>query len=169
MTGAVFHPLETAHLAEIIRQAERGYPDEVCGAVIGRRGEPAGYEVRPLPNIAGEQFPRGPDGEPRSARTAYLVDPLAECRLLREIDDDGRDLVVLYHSHPDADAGFSAMDRAMALTPDGEPWWPGVSYLVVSVRQGRAQSAAYFSWDPLRKEFAPHSLPVPLSDDSSTI
>ncbi|MFA5026779.1 MAG: M67 family metallopeptidase [Candidatus Methylomirabilota bacterium] len=169
MKRAPRHLLEAAQLAEIIRQAERGYPDEVCGAVIGRRGEPAGTEVRPLPNIAGETAPFGPDGKPRSARSAYLVDPLAECRLLREIDDDGREILFLYHSHPDADAGFSALDRAMALTPDGDPWWPGVSYLVISVHKGRARSAAYFSWDPASRNFIPQPLPLSPLDNSSPI
>ena len=148
--------LAAEQLREILREAEAGYPEEVCGAVVGRRGEPGTYEVRPLPNIANRQGPRGPDGRVRDARTAYLVDPIAECRLLKELEDSGREIVVFYHSHPDADAYFSPMDRELALLGGREPWWPGVSYLVVSVRRGQAKGAAFFTWDPDRREFMEH-------------
>jgi [CysO sulfur-carrier protein]-S-L-cysteine hydrolase len=62
----------------------------------------------------------------------------------------------LYHSHPDHDAYFSAMDRERALWPGQEPpepLWPGVAYLVVSVRKGRACQARYHVWDDAAKEF----------------
>lgn len=156
--------LSPDHLGRIVREAEAGYPEEVCGAVIGRRGESDTYEIRALPNIANRAGPRGPDGSVRDARTAFLVDPVAECRLLREIEESGREIVIFYHSHPDADAYFSAMDRELALAGGREPWWPGVEYLVVSVRQGRAVAAALFAWDPLRREFADHPVPVPVPE-----
>lgn len=160
------HPLTPEQLGEIARLAEAGYPDEVCGAVIGRRGEPATYEIRPLPNIAGREGSNALDGRARDARTAYLVDPLAEIRLLRELDDDGREIVALYHSHPETEAVFSALDREMALTPGGEPWWPGVSYLIVSVRGGTARTAVYFTWDPAAGEFAASPVVWPIRVDS---
>jgi proteasome lid subunit RPN8/RPN11 len=155
--------LEPRLIREIARLAEAGYPEEVCGAVVGRRAEPGSFEVRPLPNIAGRQAQRGSEEMIRDARTAYYADPVAECRLLRELDEDGREIVALYHSHPDAGAYFSALDREMALLPDGSPLWPGVSYLVLSVRGGRAASAALFDWDPERRCFLERPLPLPPS------
>jgi proteasome lid subunit RPN8/RPN11 len=61
--------------------------------------------------------------------------------------------VVLYHSHPDAGAYFSTMDRQWALTPGGRPLWDGVGYLVVSVRDGRADEARLYTWDPASRDF----------------
>jgi proteasome lid subunit RPN8/RPN11 len=164
MTTLRANDLSVERLREILRQAEAGYPEEVCGAVIGRRGEPGTYEVRPLPNVANREGPRGPDGRARDARTAYLADPVAECRLLKELEDSGREIVVFYHSHPDADAYFSAMDRELALLGGREPWWPGVRYLVISVRGGRANGAALFAWDPGRHEFMEQPVPVPVPE-----
>jgi proteasome lid subunit RPN8/RPN11 len=161
VTNTTAGDLPLRALREIVRQSEAGYPEEICGAVIGRGGAAETYEVRPLPNIANREAPRSADGTLRDARTAYFVDPVAECRLLRELDEDGRQIIAFYHSHPDADAYFSALDRECALIGGREPWWPGVDYLVVSVRQGQAADAAVFAWDPASREFVKRAVPLP--------
>lgn len=155
------HTLPEEHLAEILRQAEAGYPEEICGIVVGKPGEPATYRVRQVPNIANRERQRDPAGIERDARTAYRMDDREVLRVLREADEAGGDVIVFYHSHPDHDAYFSAMDRDRALRADGEPLWPGASYLVVSVRAGRAAAARYFAWDEGRKEFAEAPVRLP--------
>lgn len=148
------HALTDEQMAEIIRQAEAGYPEEICGIVIGRLGEPETYRVRQVRNIANQERQQDPGGMERDARTAYRMDDREVLRVLREADEAGWDVVGFYHSHPDHDAYFSAMDRDRALRADGEPLWPGAGYLVVSVREGRARQARYFVWDGGRKDFA---------------
>jgi len=140
-------------LVEIVRQAEAGYPEEICGMVIGEPGSSETYRVRHVTNIANREPQDDPGGLPRDARTAYKMDPLEQLRVLREADGQGWDVAVFYHSHPDHDAYFSRMDRERALAPDGEPVWPGATYLVVSVIGGRARGAACYRWDPRRREF----------------
>jgi proteasome lid subunit RPN8/RPN11 len=154
--------LTEEQLAEIVRQAEAGYPEEICGVVIGLPGEPETYEVRAVRNIANQERQRDPIGLERDARTAYRMDDRELLRVLREADDRGWDVVTFYHSHPDHGAYFSAMDRQRALRAEGEPLWPGANYLVVSVWDGRARDARYFVWDDRGKDFAevPARLPA---------
>jgi proteasome lid subunit RPN8/RPN11 len=159
--AAVYSLLE-GQLADILRQAEAGYPEEICGIVIGKPGVPETYRIRQVPNIANQDRQRDPAGFERDARTAYRMDDREVLRVLREADDAGWDVVTFYHSHPDHDAYFSLMDRDRALRADKEPLWPGANYLVVSVRNARAVDARYYVWDEVRGDFSefPASLPV---------
>jgi proteasome lid subunit RPN8/RPN11 len=150
-------------LTEIVRQAESGYPEEICGLVIGCPGTPETYGVRPVTNIANREPQDDPGGQPRDARTAYKMDPLEQLRVLREADERGWEVLVFYHSHPDHAAYFSAMDRERALMADGEPLWPGATYLVVSVIGGRAHGTACYRWNAVRREFREHSVPCPVA------
>ena len=173
---AAVYPLPASQMAEIVRQAEAGYPEEICGIVIGEPGKPETYRVRQVPNIANQDRQRDPAGFERDARTAYRMDDREVLRVLREADDAGWDVVTFYHSHPDHDAYFSLMDRDRALRvgdpsllagspsgleagsetlrADSEPLWPGANYLVVSVRTSRAVDARYYVWDGVRGDFA---------------
>jgi proteasome lid subunit RPN8/RPN11 len=154
-------PLPDGVLAEIVRHAEGGYPEEVCGMVIGRPGAPETYRVRPVANLANHELQADPGGCLRDARTAYKMDPLEQLRVLREADAAGWDVVLFYHSHPDHGAYFSGMDRERALTPDGEPLWPGATYLVVSVMGGRARAASQHAWDARCRGFAERPIRLP--------
>jgi len=140
-------------LREVMRQAEAGYPDEICGMIVGRREALATHRVRQVTNIANREPQEDPGGVPRDARTAYKMDPLEQLRILREVDERGWEVVAFYHSHPDREAYFSRMDRERALAPDGEPIWPGAIYVVVSVMDGRARRAAAYRWDPGARDF----------------
>ena len=42
----------------------------------------------------------------------------------------------------------------MALGGGDEPLWPGVRYLVVSVRAGTVDGARFFTWDGKKRDFA---------------
>jgi proteasome lid subunit RPN8/RPN11 len=159
---AIVHALAEDQLIEIVRQAEAGYPEEICGIVIGERGVPKTYRVRQVRNIANQERQQDTMGVERDARTAYRMDDREVLRVHREADEAGWEFVMFYHSHPDHDAYFSDMDRHRALLPTGELLWPGANYLVLSVRRGRACDARYYAWDDARKDFveAAASLPV---------
>lgn len=159
--AVTIHTLTAEQLAEVVRQAEAGYPEEICGVVIGKPGAPETYRVRQVTNIANRERQQDPTGTERDARTAYRMDDREVLRLLREADEAGWEVVTFYHSHPDHGAYFSAMDRDRALRVDREPLWPGANYLVVSVRAGRAREARYFAWDDARKDFVDLAASVP--------
>jgi proteasome lid subunit RPN8/RPN11 len=158
-TGA--QALPAGILSEIVRHAVAGYPEEVCGIIIGHPEAPETYRVRPVANVANREPQEDPGGVPRDARTAYKMDPLEQLRVLREVDQYGWEVVAFYHSHPDHEAYFSRMDRERAVGPDGEPIWPGAAYLVVSVVGGRARGAVRCCWDPRARGFVESPLTLP--------
>jgi len=151
--AVMVHALTEAQLREIVWQAEMGYPEEICGIVVGKPGSPESYRVCQVKNIANQERQQDTKGVERDARTAYRMDDRDVLRVLREADEAGWDVVTFYHSHPDHDAYFSAMDRDRALRADHEPLWPGANYLVISVRRGQAEDARYFAWNEAGKEF----------------
>jgi proteasome lid subunit RPN8/RPN11 len=146
-------------LKAIIAHAEEGYPDEVCGIVIGKAGDPKTNAVRRCLNVANTYHQEDPIRYPRDARTAYIMDPQDLLRIQLEADAKGLDFLVIYHSHTDHDAYFSPTDRELALF-EGEPLWPSAQYLVVSVRNKKAQDFKSFIWDPLIKDFKNLMVPV---------
>jgi proteasome lid subunit RPN8/RPN11 len=80
------------------------------------------------------------------------MDPKDLLRVQSEADAKGLEFVVLYHSHPDHEAYFSETDRELALF-DGEPMWPQLRYLVVSVKNGKVSYFKVFGWDSIEKQF----------------
>jgi [CysO sulfur-carrier protein]-S-L-cysteine hydrolase len=147
-----------ASLDAIVAQAEREFPYECCGFIIG---DGALEEVRPIANIQNLKHAENPVAFPRDARTAFLMDPKEHLAVLNEIDRRKLKLLVVYHSHPDHDAYFSATDRAQACSFDAaEPDYPDTVYLVMSIRGGKFARAAAFGWDAGAKEFAEIGLDI---------
>jgi proteasome lid subunit RPN8/RPN11 len=146
-------PLREIPLQLVCRQAEAGYPEEICGIIVGTPGQPDTVQVRQVPNIANRDPQRDPTGFERDARSAYRMDDRAVLQVLREAEAAGQEVLGFYHSHPDHEAYFSAMDRERATLQGAEPLWPGAFYLVVSVLRGRAIHAKYFAWDGASRDF----------------
>jgi proteasome lid subunit RPN8/RPN11 len=91
------------------------YPNECCGALIGRDGVVTG--ASPLPNTTDE----GP-------RRRFLVRPEDYREAERRASAAGGELLGFYHSHPDHPAQPSQYDLDHA--------WPFFSYVIVAVRAG---------------------------------
>jgi proteasome lid subunit RPN8/RPN11 len=129
-----------ADAADAIREHGRqAYPDECCGALIARDG--LVVEAFALPNTTAE-----------GARRRFLVGPsdyrAAESRALAA----GGELTGFYHSHPDHPAQPSEYDRAHA--------WPNLSYVIVSVRAGRAEDMTSWRLGDDRDAFEEEELSV---------
>jgi proteasome lid subunit RPN8/RPN11 len=98
---------------QIQQHARNGYPEEVCGILVGR-----GHSVVhcfPIPNAA----------EPHQRRARYALDPRDILRADRKAQALGLDIIGCYHSHPDHPAVPSATDRSLA--------WEILLYLIVPV------------------------------------
>jgi proteasome lid subunit RPN8/RPN11 len=140
----------------MIAQAEREFPFECCGFVIA---DSTTEEVRPIKNIQNRKHAEDPAAFPRDARTAFLMEPREHLAVMKEVDRRKLELKVVYHSHPDHDAYFSATDRAAACSFDpSEPDYPDTIYIVMSIRSGKFVNAAAFAWDTEKKEFGEISL-----------
>src|SRR5262249_15572668 len=124
-------------------------------------GNDSSEEVRPIANIQNRMHAEDPVAFPRDARTAFLMDPKEHLAVMNEIDRRKLDLRIVYHSHPDHDAYFSATDRAQACSFDpNEPDYPDTAYIVMSIRGGKFVRAAAFVWSVADKEFVEAPLVV---------
>ncbi len=115
------------------------YPNECCGALIGRDGVVTSTYA--LPNTTEE----GP-------RRRFLVRPSDYQEAEKRASQAGGDLLGFYHSHPDHPARPSQYDLDHA--------WPFFSYVIVSVREGVSQDMTSWRLREDRSAFDPEDLNV---------
>ena len=140
-------------LRQINDHAEAVYPEECCGVVFAHLAAPDTLtRVRRCRNAQGDFHALDPQAFPRTARTAYFIDPPDLLAIEKETRDRGEFVRVVYHSHPDAEAYFSEEDQRRARS-HGEPVFPGVQYLVISVKLKKAEQIRMFEWDTKSRTF----------------
>lgn len=130
-------------LAACYADAARCYPDEACGLLIGPRAADGGPcdEVRVCENAQNRLHALDPETFPRTARTAYQL-PSKDVLFLQRSLDGERPARIIYHSHVDVGAYFSAEDER-AATLDGELIYP-VDYLVIDCGPDGVRGARLF-------------------------
>jgi len=133
----------------ICSEGERGYPQECCGLLAGRK-EAESFMVQSIVpmqnNVASTILDR------------YLIDPKERALAEEKISSDGMELIGFYHSHPDHDAYFSQTDLENSEEYQfGTPWLPPTYvYLVLSVKKKKAGDVAAF----VIKEGKAETMPV---------
>ncbi|GEM_PF-2093279 len=132
----------------VVADCLANYPNEACGFVV--RTAEGGFEAVVCRNLQDRYHELDPTTYRRTARTAFKLN---EMKIARAIEA-GQELVCIYHSHCDAGAYFSDEDVACAVM-DGEPLYPGVEYLVVSVFGGSLRGAELYTFDPNSGGFKP--------------
>lgn len=151
------------YLDAIRLHAERDYPNECCGVLLGRADSNRKeiLQVEPLRNLraaaggGGDVLPLDEPGR-ESERNRFLIGPGDVLRVEKEARARGLDIVGYYHSHPDHPAQPSIYDREHAF-----PWY---SYVIISVEAGRA--GAYSSWtlSEDRTEFQSEAIEIPAQE-----
>jgi proteasome lid subunit RPN8/RPN11 len=116
-------------LEAIRAHGAEGYPEEICGVMIGTRGDKTVTEAKRAKNIVGQRDSQWPDLGKERKRDRYTIDPRDHIRIAREADAAGLDIVGYYHSHPDHPAQASRTDAEMASAD--------YVYLIVSVHEGK--------------------------------
>lgn len=119
--------IEATPWQTMVLHAERTYPNECCGAMLGHmQGEDKVVtEAVPLENAyAGEQGAR------------YELRPEALLEADKAARKHGLDLIGIFHSHPDCDAYFSETDLKNSC-----PWY---SFVVLSIQAGTFNHANSF-------------------------
>jgi proteasome lid subunit RPN8/RPN11 len=137
-------------LRDIAAHARATYPAECCGLVL--REASGAFRFQPIANVAGSEA--GQKTSLRGQRDGYVMDSKQLLAALERAEAGGGSLYAIVHSHPDVGAYFSNEDKHMALGGEAEPLWPGVRYLVVSVRKGAVDGAKLYTWDVAAREFA---------------
>jgi proteasome lid subunit RPN8/RPN11 len=97
---------------KIVAHARRDHPDEACGIVAGREGQPERV-------IEMDNAERSP--------TFYRFDAIEQLQVWREMDERDEEPVVIYHSHTATEAYPSRTDIALASEP-------AAHYVLVSTR-----------------------------------
>jgi len=115
------------HLTRAVYQAirthgEETYPNECCGALLGR---PSAEGWRIAESV------RAGNTRIDSAHNRYQIAPIELVKIEREARAKGFEIAGFYHSHPDHPARWSATDFA-------EAHWLGCAYVITEVAVGRA-------------------------------
>jgi [CysO sulfur-carrier protein]-S-L-cysteine hydrolase len=110
--------IDRAAYEAIVAHARRDHPDEACGVVAGPAGSDQPARVVPMLNAA-----RSP--------TFYEFDSQDLLRLYQEMEANGEEPVVIYHSHTATEAYPSRTDISYAAEP-------GAHYVLVSTRAAEA-------------------------------
>ncbi len=99
---------------EIVAHAREELPNECCGMVGGADGEAT--VAIPVVNSAASPL-------------RFEMDPQGQYNALKAIEDDGGELLAIYHSHTKSAAYPSQTDVNQAVN------WPDAIYLIVSLRE----------------------------------
>ncbi len=123
---------------------EETYPNECCGALLGRfvapdpaRNEAGGWVV--------EANVRAGNMRTDSAHNRYQIAPIELVKIERDARGRGLDIAGFYHSHPDHPAKWSPTDFE-------EAHWLGCCYVITAVAQGKATVTNSFFLAGLREE-----------------
>lgn len=142
-------------LQVIFEQAEKEYPHECCGMILGPDEQKGIFtRVRPCRNIQDELNQMDPVTYTRTSATAYVIDSSDLFKIQKEARQKKEAIRIIYHSHIDKGAYFSEEDKRVA-THEGEPVYPGVEYLVISVMKGKVADSCLYHWDEKQKDFLP--------------
>ena len=144
----------------MVDHAQRQYPNECCGAMLGvvrseasrtTAGAAASEKTivvkeitRAVPlinNYQGEQADR------------YEINPMDLLKTDKEAREVGLELIGIYHSHPDCDAYFSKTDLENSC-----PWY---SFVVLSIQKGVFDHANSFLPNAEQTHAEPETLLIP--------
>lgn len=103
--------LPKAFADEIVAHALEEEPNEACGLMAGKDDQ-----VVKLYRVTNAKH----------SPTRFYMEPQELYNAYREIEDNGWELLAIYHSHPKGQAYPSATDVELAT-------WPDVRYIIVSL------------------------------------
>jgi [CysO sulfur-carrier protein]-S-L-cysteine hydrolase len=102
---------------EMVAHAHADLPNECCGMVGGVDGEAS--VVIPVVNSAASPL-------------RFEMDPQGQYNALKAIEEDGKEMLAIYHSHTKSPAYPSQTDVNQAVN------WPDAIYLIVSLQDENA-------------------------------
>lgn len=90
-----------SHLvSEIISHCRKVYPHEACGILAGKKR--AVKKIYKMTNI-------------ENSGVSYMMEPKEQFIVMKEMREEGLDMVAIYHSHPHSDAYPSPRDIKLAF------------------------------------------------------
>lgn len=117
--------LTRAQLDQLFAQMRADAPQETCGMIGGKDGR--AEQIYPIQNVAENRVKN------------YFMEGSAQIRAMQDMDDNGHDILAIYHSHPVSQPYPSATDLRDAWDADmQEPRYPGTLYIIMSLRNSDA-------------------------------
>ena len=112
---------------------EGGYPNEACGALLGREkgSDHEVVEFRGMRNTIQDR-----------PRDRYELDPLEQLRVQKDAEAQGLEIIGFAHSHPDHPSIPSRFDAEHA--------WTFYSYVVASLQDGKLKEARSWRLDDVQ-------------------
>lgn len=145
--------LTSEHGQSIRSHAQRLYPHECCGFLLGRELWRV-QSVLPATNAKGEE----------ERHNRFVITPEASMRAEKEARRLGLSVIGHYHSHPDHPAlpssGFPESDLVNAT-------WPGFAFVIVAVAKGRATDLTCWNLAEDRSKFEP--VEIRMIDSQETV
>jgi len=105
----------------IIAHARKDFPLEACGILGGTEG------------VVSECYPMANTDQ---SNEHFTMEPKEQFAVIKDLRAKGKEMLVIYHSHPETPARPSEEDIRLALTP-------GVSYLIVSLAGAAPEVKSY--------------------------
>jgi len=141
--------LPEAHFRAVTEHASSAYPEECCGALLGRR-------IDKGRKVADVVCCRNVHDTPT---TRYAIDPAELVTVQRNARQRGLEIVGFYHSHPDRPSYASRTDLE-------EAHWMDCSYVIASVESGSIAQVRSFELPAVGndKQFIEEPLIVSYSD-----
>ncbi len=148
-------------LDRIRAHAERDYPHECCGILLGR-SEPVAEAAPGADDTRRLVLDVAPmrNAHTASPQNRFEFDPREHLQVQRRGRERGLEVIGFYHSHPDHPARPSIFDLENAS-------WPGLSYLIVAVAQARAAAANSFELAGDRSHFIQEELEAGVSQEGA--
>lgn len=124
---------------QIKRLGARAYPYEGCGLLLGANDGPHNrvMGIRPMVNV-------WPVEEERRVRFRIAEDDWRDAEFAAMAEN--MDIIGIFHSHPDSPPVASPRDLDWAS-------WPGYSYLITEVREGKPLSSRSWQLESDRSGF----------------
>ncbi len=156
-------------LAECHAHGVDAYPEESCGFIVGSLDDVESLEtVYPMRNIMNELHKEDPKQYPRTGRDGYMIDPREHMKLENFLKKIGKQIKVIYHSHPDVGAYFSEKDKEDALW-NGNARYPGIIFLVCATNKGKPGDAILASFNSTVCDFDITEIPTKTTTTSSEL
>ena len=146
-------------LDAIEAHAREAYPSECCGFLAGPASDPRRLDAPTREVNEADKYHRlDPERFPRTSRTYFKINELRAARGFEAAAAAGQPIKVIYHSHCDAGAYFSAEDAA-TFAAEGQLMWP-CAFVVVSVVGGEVKDKKLWVHRPGTDAFDESSLEV---------
>ena len=120
-TEGIMLTIPQAIIDAIIAHAQRDFPLEACGILGGTEG------------VVSEHYPM--TNTDRS-NEHFTMEPKEQFAVVKDLRAKGKEMLVIYHSHPESPARPSQEDIRLALTPD-------VVHLIVSLAGENPDARAF--------------------------